>query len=311
MPVFSRFRIAVLLFPLTMPIATFAQFPGDLQSGLEQRAASDPDLAQALQSLTAARDAKTYSEEEFRDAVRVEWLQYCLSPDDKVKFRSESRGSGTINAALGSVVSWVDKESGESVALNYQAFIQYLPEDGLCIDLTMEVDGQASTTTRHPFKDFAPVTVLLRDLPDGTQCLARFVPVIAPKRVAVEYGRNLRISLTSAVLLADDEFAGVFTVGGSIIGIASHKTGLMFEFALKPFADALPIGQTDGRTLSFDYDNHNYKLYSTEPITASAPEGTHWVVYVQASASDIRGYGTHSKSHDAILVQEAIESLAR
>ena len=98
---------------------------------------------------------------------------------------------------------------------------------------------------------------------------------------------------------------------GEIIGITSGKAGMLFEFGLKPFADATPIARTDGRTIRFEYQGRKYRLYSTEPITKSADPATEWNVYVRAQPTRALGFGTHTKSYDAMLVRAAVDALGR
>ncbi|MCP4246481.1 MAG: hypothetical protein GY778_05480 [bacterium] len=293
-----------------VPVPVLAQYPSDIQDQLERLAASDPALALALERVTQSRDALTYSPEEFREHVRVEWLEYRMSADGKTMLSVGARGSGTINATLGSGVQWIDKQTGDTQSLSYSAQVLFLDDQGLAIDVTVQADGGEAATTQYVFENLDPVTVVLKELADGTRHVARFVPVVGPKPSVVEYSDSLTISLSSAVLLADDEFAGEFTARGSIVGITSARAGMQFEFGLQPFAGAPAIGQTDGRTIRFEHQGRKYKLYSTEPIITPADDGTQWRVYVRARPADAAGSGTHASDYDTLRIRDALESLA-
>ena len=300
-----------MLVSLSVSMELQAQYSGDIQAELERRAASDADLAAALGRMSLLSGASNYSQDELLKNFYVECFQYRLSPDPQSALSVEMRGRGSIGATLGSGIGWTDKTSGETRYLSYQASTKSLPEGGLAIDVTIEQEGQPSVTTEYVFENFSAVTVLLREFEDGSRHLARFVPRLDQKTTLRDYGSVLTMSLTSAALLVDEQFAGEFTVSGEIIGITSSEAGMMFEFGLKPFVDAAPIGRTDGRTIRFEHDGHRYKLYSTEPITKSADVATEWNVYVRVNPTSALGSGTHSKTHDSTLVQGVVESLTR
>ena len=94
-----------------------------------------------------------------------------------------------------------------------------------------------------------------------------------------------------------------------IVSISAGKLGLKFQFALKPFLDARAIGRTDGRTIEFDHDDRHYRLVGLEPMTALSGEGVFWDVYIRVEPASELGNGTSASSFDAIVIQDAIESL--
>ncbi len=301
--------VVSVVLQLIVPIAALAQYPADFEAKLRQLAASDPDLAQALLRQSAAAGTLTYSRQDLVDHLMIEMNQYRLSPDPAALYTKESGGRASVPSLLSSGINWIDKGTGESVWLTFDASTELLAHGQLILDLTIEADGAPPAVTRHVFENLAPVSVVLRTLPDGTKHVVQFTPIIEPKQTSVEFSHN--ISLEQAVLLAGRDFAGVFSQSGPIVGITSSKAKMGFEFGLRPFADAKPIGRTDGRSIRFDYDGVSYRLYSTEAITVPGPEGTWWNVYVRGWPIEALGTGTHVKMYDTLLIQEAMESMSR
>lgn len=301
--------VVIVTLSVLSAMAARAQYPDSIQERLEQMAADNPKIARALEEMTQNRELTTYSPAESREHMSVNVMQYHLSADGKTMLSIGMRARGTIGATLGGGVSWTDKDTGESQDLSYKARTEYSDEKGLVVIVTVTPRDGNPTTTEYPFENLAPVTVVLRKMPDGSRHMVRIVPDLEPKEQIVEYADHLTISLLSAVLIVDDELAGEFSATGSIVGITSGQIGMQFEFGLKAFSDAASIGRTDGRTIWFDFDGHSYKLHNTGPITASPSEGVLWRVYVRGQVVNAAGNGTHSTSYGSKAISEALNSL--
>ncbi len=276
---------------------------------LEDMATRDPEIARALESLTAARTVTDFTESDFLEFVGVDWMQYRISPDGRFILGIDASGWGSVGSTLSSELQWTDKDSGKNQFLKYDARSKFIPEVGLAVDVTIQTNGDAATTTEHVFEQMGSVTVVLKVMPDGSKYVARYVPVLKRKPQTIDYMNNPVLNFKSAILLADDTYVGEFSVRGGIVSISAGKLGLKFEFGLKPFLDARAIGRTDGRTIEFDHDDRHYRLVGIEPITALSGEGVFWDVYIRVSPTSALGNGTSSSSFDAIVIQDAIESL--
>lgn len=307
----SMSRISFIVLCVAASSAVLGQLPDNIKTRLEQLAAGDPEIAHALESLADARAATDYTENEFLERVRVDWVQYRISADGRYMLGSTASGSGSVGATLGSAVRWTDKETAEDQYLSYESRIKFLEDKGLAIDITLQLNDGPATTTEYVFEHLEPVTVVLKDMPDGSRHVARFVPVLERKPWVVDYTDQPMLNLTSAVLLAGDTFAGAFSARGSIVGITAGDLGLKFEFGLKPFRDARAIGRTDGRSIWFDYQDGHYRLVGTEPITALSGKGVFWNVYISIAETNALGNGSWATSYDALIIEDALESSMR
>ena len=307
----SMNRISLIVFCVAASPVVLGQIPDNIKTHLEQLAAADPEIAGALESLRAARAVTDFSESEFIELVLVDWVQYRISPDGRYMLGFNASGSGSVGATLGSGVRWTDKETGEDQYLSYQSRIKFLDDKGLAMDIILQPDGEPATTTEYVFENLGPVTVVLKEMPDGSRHVARFVPVVEPKPRTVDYTDQPLRNLKSAVLLAGDTFAGEFSVRGSIVGITAGDLGLKFQFGLKPFGDARAIGRTDGRTIWFDHQDRHYRLVGTEQITALGGTDVFWNVYINIAETTALGNGTWTTSYDALIIEDVLESLTR
>ena len=289
--------------------SVLGQHRAKIKAGLEDMATRDPEIARALESLTAARTVTDFTESEFLELVGVDWVQYKISPDGRFILGIGASGWGSVGATLGSDLRWTDKDTGEDQFLKYHARSKFIPETGLAVDVTIQINGDPATTTEHVFEQMGSVTVVLKVMPDGSKYVARYVPVLKRKPQTIDYTNNPVLNFKSAILLADDLYVGEFSVRGGIVSISAGKLGLKFQFALKPFLDARAIGRTDGRTIEFDHDDRHYRLVGLEPMTALSGEGVFWDVYIRVEPASGLGNGTSAYGFDAIVIQDAIESL--
>jgi hypothetical protein len=304
-------KTAVLAWAFFAPAITLAQYPAGIEERLQQIAADRPDVAQALEFLAASRDAGAYTEQEFRDNVSIQTLQYHLSADGKAILGTGMRGSGSIGATVGGAVMWTDGDTGQTQNLFYNVRSRYDAEKGIVVFVTIRPPGEDAIIKEHVVRGLDSVSVVLHEMADGSKYIVRATPTLERKEQVVDFVDRLPIRLRSAILIADDAYAGTFSASGSIVGITSSRAGMRFEFGLKPFADAKPIGKTDGHAIWFDHDGVSYSLRNSGPLTATTRDGLYWTVYVRAEQRGAFGDGTRSKSYHAQLIQEVLESLEK
>ncbi len=303
--------VVSLLSVLASPVARGDSDPaGALGKRLVELAAQDPQVAKLLADQAAERESRTYSEEEFQQYAGVDCAQYHLSPGGTYILSTAMTGSGSINATLGAGVTWTDVETSATQSLSYAVRIKYSPQRGLGFDLTLEPPDAPPIATEYIFTNLDPITVVLREMEDGSRHVVRLVPTLDPKPVVLDYSQHLTISLRSAVLLVDDQFAGEFTVTGDIVGITSSLIGAKIELGLKPFKDAQPIGRTDGMNILFDHDGRQYELRNSQAFTTSLVDGgVWWKVYVRAMPTDSLGTGSYSMSYAAFRLNDVLGSI--
>lgn len=306
-----RLTVATLAFVGTELIN--AQDDAGVERRLLEMAEEDPVLASALQDLAATSEARSYTPAEFLDNVEMEWLQYHVSKDGLTILGVSASGQCSVGGTLGGSVTWTANRTGVQESLSYDAELKYLDSEGLRVDVTIREGEKPPVTIEHLFEDFQAITVLLRVDDDGTRHMARYLPVVTPKETVSEFSNHLTMRLSSAVLIADGQYAGQFTVTGPVVGIASGDAGMKFELGMKPFNGAAPIGRTDGRTIRFDFDGKQYRLISTEPITVATSANAFWRVYVRGEPSPLEegGYASHSYTYDSLIVQDALKDLVR
>ncbi|MCH9003187.1 MAG: hypothetical protein IIC02_11490 [Planctomycetes bacterium] len=69
------------------------------------------------------------------------------------------------------------------------------------------------------------------------------------------------------------------------------------------------IFKIDSGAIEFDHDDRHYRLVGLEPMTALSGEGVFWDVYIRVEPASGLGNGTSAYGFDAIVIQDAIESL--
>lgn len=307
----NQFRHYVLIAAMLLAGSASAHAIGPM-SALEERlkamAAADPAVAQLLEDLAARRESQTYDAESFGKHVGVEMTAFQIAPGGKyVMTSSGGTAWGTPNSRLGNVIEHIDRTTGEQQDVHYDAKIDYTPEKGLTIELTIRVGDEKPQTKTHVIENFAPLTVVAKELPDGSRYVVRLTPVIEARQRVVEYANELPLSLDSAVLIRDQAFLGTFSCSGGVVGITSGKAGMKFEFGLKAFRDAQPIGRTDGKTIWFEHDGHNYELHNAGgEIPMPIRDDVLWKVYVRAGRAFGGGDGTSSSGYDSLKLSELL-----
>lgn len=303
--------LQTVVFSVLVPglVATaLGQAPEAYRERLEQLAAGDPAVAEALDELKAQRDANVYTQDEFLDNVQMTWAQFRTSADGRYILESGSSGRGALGAMIGANLSWTDKDTGEERTLAYYIRGVHADDKGLGFVLTMGDSSGKQTVEEHWFENLDPVTIVLAEFGEGDDAareIVRISPEISRKQPVQSVSDHLPIRLSSAVLLVDDEYAGQFTAGGEIVGMTSGRAGLRIELAWRAFRDAQPIGICDGSTIQFEIGGRKCALVNAEPFV---PTPGQWTVFVSWREAAGAGDGTHASSYAAAVITDALQA---
>jgi len=304
-----RHRILAAVLPCLMSSWPVMALPPEdaIEARLRKLAGERPEAARLLDEMTAAREAHTFSREEFRKNVRVRMTDYQLAPDGT--FVVSGPGcvvSGTPDSVLGSSLECVDRSSGKTEEVTYEAKIKFSDKLGLSVELSVVYSNQPIKHTEYTFENFCPVAVVIREMPDKSKYVIQMSPVLESKQLVKDYSENLTICLKDALLLVNGKLAGSFTCSGGFVGITSSKAKLKLEFALKAFKDAKGIGKTDGYTVWFEIDGKKYELHNSRPIIAGEQDSL-WRVYVRSEPFHEEGDGSYSGDFGSLLLQDLLK----